>query len=95
MVVSIHAVLVQINVELYLAMEALKLNTKLCQREDPQIPTNGRSKKRTQQPLVLAQEREKHNVSSDIQVVFRSSFDSVQPPLPLERWLRLAIWWLI
>lgn len=35
----------EINVELYLAMEALKLNTKLCQREDPQFPTNGRSKK--------------------------------------------------
>lgn len=43
----------------------------------PSISDEWPLQKKTQQPWVLAQEGEKHNVPSDIQVVFRSSFDSV------------------
>ena len=50
---------------------------------------------KTQQPLVLSQERERHNVPVEMQDIFRSSVESVNPPLSLERWLRLAIWWLV
>ena len=50
---------------------------------------------KTQQPLVLLQEREKHNVPSEVQEYFMRSVDSVKPPFSLEIWLRLAIWWLV
>ncbi len=49
---------------------------------------------KTQQPLHL-QERKKHNVASGVQDVFRRSADSVNTPTSVERWLRLAIWWLV
>ena len=50
---------------------------------------------KTQQPLVLSEKREKHNVTSDVQDVFRSSLESVKTPPSMERWLQLAIWWLV
>ena len=50
---------------------------------------------KTQQPFVLSQEKEKHNVVSDVHEVFRRSADSVKGPKSMERWLRLAIWWLV
>ena len=50
---------------------------------------------KTQQRLVLSQERERHNVPVEVQDILRSSVESVNPPLSLERWLRLAIWWLV
>lgn len=50
---------------------------------------------KTQQRLVLSQEREKHNVVSDVQVAFKTSFESVKSPASVEEWLRLAIWWLV
>lgn len=59
------------------------------------ISDQGPRQTKTRRPLVLLQEREKHNVSSEAQDFFRSRVESVKPPLPLERWLRLAIWWLV
>ena len=50
---------------------------------------------KTREPLVLSQEREKHNVISDVQDVFRKSIESVKTSTSVERWLRLAIWWLV
>ena len=50
---------------------------------------------KTPRPLVLPKGREKHNVPSTVQDAFRRSVESVKPPLPLERWLQLAIWWLV
>lgn len=44
---------------------------------------------------MLSQEREKHSVSSDVHDVFRRSAESVQTATSMERWLRLAIWWLV
>ena len=62
---------------------------------EPSTPDQWLHQSKTKQPLVLSQEREKHNLSSDVQDVLRSSLESIQPPIPLERWLRLAIWWLV
>ena len=64
-------------------------------REGTQIPDQWPLQTKTQQPLVLSQEREKHNVESDIHDVFRSSVESIGTPTSAERWLRLAIWWLV
>ena len=44
---------------------------------------------------MLSQEREKHGVSSAVHDVFKRSADSVQNSTSVERWLRLAIWWLV
>lgn len=52
-------------------------------------------KTKTQQPLSLPPGREKHNVASAVRDAFRSSVESVKTPIPVERWLRLAIWWLV
>lgn len=46
---------------------------------------------------MLSQKRERHSVSSDVHDLFRKSAESVQIPTSVERekWLRLAIWWLV
>ncbi|CAD6566113.1 MAG: hypothetical protein ASARMPREDX12_007549 [Alectoria sarmentosa] len=62
---------------------------------EPPISDQNRLQIKTQQPLVLFQERQKHDVVSDVQDVFRSSVESVRLPTSAERWLRLAIWWLV
>lgn len=62
---------------------------------EPPISDQNRLQIKTQQPLVLSQEREKHDVVSDVQDVFRSSVESVRIPTSVEKWLRLAIWWLV
>ena len=60
-----------------------------------QRPLQTLTETKTQQPLGLPQEREKHNVPSEVQEYFTRSVESVKPPLSLEIWLRLAIWWLV
>lgn len=50
---------------------------------------------KTREPLVLSQEREKHDVISDVQDIFKKSVESVKTSTSVERWLRLAIWWLV
>lgn len=62
---------------------------------EPPVSDQRPSQIRTQQPLVLSQEREKHNVTSDVQDFFKSDLDSIKTPISVERWLRLAIWWLV
>lgn len=59
------------------------------------LSDQGPGQTKTRQPLVLLQEREKHDVSSEAQDVFRSHVESVEPSPSLERWLQLAIWWLV
>lgn len=46
---------------------------------------------------MLSQKRERHNVSSGVHDLFRRSAESVQThtSVEVERWLRLAIWWLV
>ena len=63
--------------------------------DEPHTPNLWPLPIKTQQRLKLLQERERHNVPVEVQDVFRSSVKSVDPPLSLERWLRLAIWWLV
>ena len=67
--------------------------------EEPSIshqrPLQTKTATKAQQPLVLPQGREKHNVPSEVQEYFTRSVESVKPPLTLEIWLRLAIWWLV
>ena len=50
---------------------------------------------KTQQPLSLSHEREKHNVPSEVQEKLTSSVESVKHSFSLDIWLRLAIWWLV
>ena len=50
---------------------------------------------KTQQPLLLYQNREKHNVAPDVQAALKVNFESVKSPTSVERWLRLATWWLV
>ncbi|KAF6225589.1 hypothetical protein HO133_009589 [Letharia lupina] len=63
--------------------------------EQPPVPDQGPLQTKTKQPLVLLRDREKHNVVSDVQKLFRDSVESVKDPTSVERWLRLAIWWLV
>ena len=62
---------------------------------EPPFSEQWPSQAKTQQPLVLPQERETHKVSSDLRDAFTGSMNTVQPPISLEKWLRLAIWWLV
>ena len=66
---------------------------------DPSIPyqriVQTSTEIKTQQPLLLSPEREKHNVPSEVQEYFTNSVESVKPSFSLEIWLRLAIWWLV
>ena len=50
---------------------------------------------KTQQPLELLQERETHSLPSDVQKILWTRVESISPPISTERWLRLAIWWLV
>ena len=50
---------------------------------------------KTQQPLALYPDRYKHNLASDVQSALKVNFESVKNPISVERWLRLAIWWLV
>lgn len=59
------------------------------------LSDQGPRQTKIRQQVVLLQGREKHNVFSEVQDFFRSRVESVEPPLSLERWLRLAIWWLV
>lgn len=61
--------------------------------EDPPTSDQVSLPIKTQQPLKLLQRREKHNVASTVGDAFRSSVEKT--PVTLERWLPLAIWWLV
>ena len=61
----------------------------------PQFSDQWPLQTKTQEALVLPEKREKHNVILDVHDLFRSSFESVKIPVPAERWLRLAMWWLV
>lgn len=50
---------------------------------------------KTQAQLVLRQNREKHNFTSCVQDFLKTSIDSVKTSISVERWLQLAIWWLV
>ena len=70
--------------------------------ENPELPQRELSysdqpplRIKSQQPLALYQDREKHNVASDVQAALKVNFESVKSPTSVERWLRLAIWWLV
>ena len=60
-----------------------------------QRPLQIKTETKTQQPLVLPQEREKHNVPSEVHEYFTRSVETVKPPVSMKIWLRLAIWWLV
>ena len=62
---------------------------------EPSVSDQWPLQTRTQQRLVLPQEREKHNVTSDVQDVLRNDFKSVETPTSVEKWLQLAMWWLV
>ena len=62
---------------------------------EPSVSNQWPRQTKTQQALVLFQEREKHNVTSDVQAIFRNKCESINTPISVERWLRLAIWWLV
>ena len=50
---------------------------------------------RTNEPLTLPTEREKHVVGPELQVAFLGYYEPLYDKFSTEAWLRLATWWLV